>query len=138
MALKRQVATTHSSWRTVNSSEQKKDDTTNSVRAGPRPIWSTENPQGDDILRKMSIEVSSTSTPEAQPMDKPASGEEKFVTLNRQDKASLTPGGDIQYHVNTWKKATVEDKISHGDMQDCTTTCREQVTGTAHIVASEA
>lgn len=129
---------TKASQMTINFFDRNAIDTTNSVRAGPRPVWSTETPEGDDMSCKASSEGSSIRIYEAQVVNKQDSEGEKFETPNREDKASLTTNWNEQYHVKLSKIVTVQETALHEDMKDGTPTCREQMTGTTHIGVSKA
>lgn len=81
----------------------------------------------------MSSEASSISAPSDQQVDKQTLEEEQLETLKREDKAILTPVGEVQYDVNLSTKVTVKDQTRRGDIKDSAQTCHEQVTGTNHI-----
>lgn len=67
-------------------------------------------------------------------MDRQAPKTEKFETLNREENALLTAVGEVQNDVNLWTKATVHDKTPEGGIRESRKTCREEMTGTTHIV----
>lgn len=72
-ALKGNTATiSKTSQRIINSSEQKEVVTINIVRTEPRPVLSSKTSQGDNMLRKVSSEVSSTGARNDQPVEKQA------------------------------------------------------------------
>lgn len=56
----------------------------------------------------VSGKVSNMSTLEAPPVDKKVSKEEEFETLKREERALLTPVGDVQHDSNLSTKVTVQ------------------------------
>lgn len=70
----------------------------------------------------MSRAVSSISTLNDPQVDNEAPGGEKFKTLNRKDKAVLTPNREVQYDMNRSIKVTVQGKAPQGDIKNGTPT----------------
>lgn len=100
--------------------------------SGPRPVGSIETPQEDDLSRKFSSEVSRINTLYDQQVDSQAPEVEESETLKREEKAKLTPIGDVQYH-NDLSKVTLQNKTSQRDIKDGTPSFHEEVNETTHI-----
>lgn len=87
--------TSSSSQRTVTSSTKNRIVTINTVCAGPRPVWLSETSQGHDLLRKVSGEVGIIGTLNDHEVDDQTREGEESETVNREDKAQMTPFGDV-------------------------------------------
>lgn len=82
--------------------------------------------------------MSSISTLSGQQVDKQGTEGEACENLNKEDKALLTLNGDVQYDENLSMKVTVQHQTPGEYMRHGTHTCREQLTGRAHIADSMA
>lgn len=80
---------------------------------------------------KVSAEVSKKGTLEGWPVKKQAFKEEEVEILKREENASSTPVGDVQYEVNL-SKDTVEHQTQRGDIKNGTLACNEQVENRTH------
>lgn len=80
------------------------------------------------MSHKLSSEISSIGTIEAQVVDKQALKRENLETLKIEDKASSTPAGAVHYDVNL-SKVTVLHQTPRRDIKDGNPTCSGHVTG---------
>lgn len=63
------------------------------------------------MSREVTGEASSISTLDDQKVNEQDPKGEKFKTLKREDKAKLTPIGDVEYHVDLQQKLTHKTKL---------------------------
>lgn len=63
------------------------------------------------MSRRVSKQVSSIGTLIERQVDKQVSEREEFETVKREDRAILTPAGDVQYVVNLLTKVTVSIRL---------------------------
>lgn len=77
--------------------------------------------------------MSSISARSIQQVDKQASEEEEVETDDKEDKAIMTPDGDVQYHGDLPINVTVQDTTPRRDITDGILTCHDQEAGTTRI-----
>lgn len=85
------------------------------------------------MSRRVSCEVSSVNISNEQQVDKQATEGVEYETVNRKDKAVLTPIGDVRYHLDDSTKVTLQQKTSQKDMKQSTQSFRRKLDGSTYI-----
>lgn len=89
----------------------------------------------------MCSEVSSISSFNDQQVNKQSRKREEFETASNDEKAILTPNGDVQYDVHLPTKLTLQDEAAQRDIEGISLTFRKKVRGTGRtkdLIAREA
>lgn len=77
----------------------------------------TKTLEGDDKSRKLFWKVANTSILQDNQADEQAP-EGEYLTLLRDDKADVTPIGDVQYNIDLHSKVNVPRKTPERDNRD--------------------